>query len=63
MSLMTQLSVVAFLTVAVGQGAPSLTNRDSTPTSEPCPMTFSIGHVPGHMDAVWELSCRSRTEG
>ena len=57
MSLMAQLIVAAFLTISVGQGTPSTTNRLGTQKSETCPKTFSIGHVPGHMDAVWELSC------
>jgi hypothetical protein len=54
---MTQLMMAAFVMAAADQGALSPTSGYGAPMSEPCPKTFSIGHVPGHMDAVWELSC------
>ena len=33
------------------------TSRHRPPRPEPCTDTLTIGHVPGHLDPVWELRC------
>jgi hypothetical protein len=57
MSLIAQLLIAASLTAAIGGGTATGTSLHRSLLPEPCPATLTVGHVPGHLEPVWELRC------
>ncbi len=55
MSLISPLLLAGFLTATIGDETAARTSPQPPP--EPCPATLTVGHVPGHLQPVWELRC------
>ena len=54
--------VFAVLTVTIAQDASSGITAHPTSSPTPCAPTFTVGHVPGHFNRVWEIRCVTSTE-
>ena len=56
MTRLIQLIVAAAIATAA---APSIAADDEQPGQESCDMTRYVGHVPGRLEPVWMLRCRT----